>query len=309
MEENSYSSEDKIQKLISEYPSLLAGDQMGGTDGKCWLLITREYNIPDKRESGGSWSIDHLFLDSEGIPTFVEVKRGEDPRVRRKVIGQMLDYVSHAVAHESGHNLRRHFEDQYGRKNAVKRVAEFIGGNDDDRDLTQEFWDGVDTNLRAGRVRMLFVADKMPPELRSVIEFLNEQMGSVEVLGVEIKRYSGENDDILVPSLVGNTTKSKEGSTSRSNPTTTLLELIESDEVRLSEGDELHMTYDNEEFTSTICQDGSVKFRGEKRSLSNASNKATELAGETNDKTRTNGWRRWKTVNGKKLDDIRSEMD
>src|SRR6266508_697252 len=50
-----------------------------------------------------------------------------------------------------------------------------------------QFWQAVKVNLQAGRVRLVFVADRIPPELRRVIEFLNAQMDPAEVLGVEIK--------------------------------------------------------------------------------------------------------------------------
>lgn len=299
--EDNYDSEDDLQKRISEYPDLLAGDQMDESENKSWLQVTREYNIPDDRDSGGNWSIDHLFLDEDGIPTFVEVKRGEDPRVRRRVVGQMLDYVSHAVAHGSGHDLRSRFESRYGRESATERVAELIGTDYDDHDSIQEFWEGVNTNLRAGRVRMLFAADKMPPELRSIIEFLNEQMDSAEVLGVEVKRYSGDEDEVLVPSLLGDTTKSRGGSSGRSTPSTSLKDLIEDEDTDLYEGDNIYMKYKGDTYEASIHKDGSVIYKGEKHSLSSA---AKEVTG-----TSRNGWIEWKTEDGKLLDDLRDEYD
>ena len=38
-------------------------------------------------------------------------------------------------------------------------------------------------------MRLLFVADQIPKELRRIIEFLNEHMSRIEVLGVEIRQY------------------------------------------------------------------------------------------------------------------------
>ncbi len=52
---------------------------------------------------------------------------------------------------------------------------------------------------------MLFVADEIPAELRRVVEFLNEQMDSAEVLAVEIKQYVGEGLKTLVPRVIGKT--------------------------------------------------------------------------------------------------------
>ncbi|MCJ2135802.1 hypothetical protein MKK69_17370 [Methylobacterium sp. J-026] len=63
----------------------------------------------------------------------------------------------------------------------------------------EAFWEGVRTNLQAGRVRLLFVADRVPPELRRVVEFLNRQMQPAEVLAVELRQYEGQGLKTLVP--------------------------------------------------------------------------------------------------------------
>ena len=55
---------------------------------------------------GNRWSLDHLFLDQEGIPTLVEVKRGTDTRIRREVVGQMLDYAANAIVYWPVEELR-----------------------------------------------------------------------------------------------------------------------------------------------------------------------------------------------------------
>jgi hypothetical protein len=73
--------------------------------------------------------------------------------------------------------LRRSFRDSLG----------------DDLEL-ERFWDEVEQNLRSGRVRLVFVSDVIPPELRRVIEFLNERMSPTEVVGVEIKQYVGHGN-------------------------------------------------------------------------------------------------------------------
>jgi len=52
---------------------------------------------------------------------------------------------------------------------------------------------------------MVFVADRLRPELVRIIEFLNEQMNPAEVLGVEVVQYVGDGQQVLVPRLVGRT--------------------------------------------------------------------------------------------------------
>ena len=62
-------------------------------------------------------------------------------------------------------------------------------------------------NLRARRIRLIFVADEIPMTLRRIIEFLNEAMDPVEVLAVEIRQYIDEVGGMrsLVPTLIGQT--------------------------------------------------------------------------------------------------------
>ena len=76
----------------------------------------------------------------------------------------------------------------------------------------------VETNLRAARLRLLFVADGIPDELARVVEFLNEQMPGIEVLAVEIKQFLGDSGQTLVPKVIGRTAATAvRSATSRSN--------------------------------------------------------------------------------------------
>ncbi len=99
MNEQPYDSEDLLQSLLAEYPNLLAGNQMSVADPRRWLLISREMPLASEEDGGVRWSVDHLFLDQDAIPTIVEVKRSTDTRIRREVVGQMLDYAANAVVY------------------------------------------------------------------------------------------------------------------------------------------------------------------------------------------------------------------
>ena len=91
-----FPTEDNLQELVAKYPRLLSGDE-GSPDGLSdWLFIAREMGIPSEENQPDRWSVDHLFLDREGVPTLVEVKRSKDSRIRREVVGQMLDYAANA---------------------------------------------------------------------------------------------------------------------------------------------------------------------------------------------------------------------
>src|SRR4051794_27534998 len=69
MRETPYEAEDVLQQLIAKFPSLLAGDQLGGEVPRRWMLIGREASLPDDEDAAGRWSVDHLFLDQDAVPT------------------------------------------------------------------------------------------------------------------------------------------------------------------------------------------------------------------------------------------------
>ena len=174
---------------------------------------------PLEEEGGDQFSVDHLFLDQDGVPTLVEVKRSSDHRIRREVVGQMLDYAAHAVAYWHVETIRGRFEaqcDGQGRDPA-EQVGQLIEATPDDEEAIEAYWNQVDTNLRAGRIRLIFAADQIGGQLRRVIEFLNRFMDPVEVLGVEIRHYRGQGIRALVPRVVGQT-MATQGKTSTGGP-------------------------------------------------------------------------------------------
>lgn len=69
---------------------------MSRSDPRRFLLVCREAPVADQY-GAGRWSLDHLFVDQDAIPTLVEVKRSSDSRIRREVVGQMLDYAANGT--------------------------------------------------------------------------------------------------------------------------------------------------------------------------------------------------------------------
>jgi hypothetical protein len=201
MTSQAYDSEALLQGLLATYPSLLAGDQIDTAVPRRWLLISREAPIPAEEGGVGRWAVDHLFLDQDGIPTLVEVKRSTDTRIRREVVGQMLDYAANAVVYWPVEAVRAQFIATCASSGCEpdQILAEFLGADAD----PDTFWHQVKTNLQVGKVRMIFVADESPAELQRIVEFLNQQMDPAQVLAVEIKQYVGQQLRTLVPRVIG----------------------------------------------------------------------------------------------------------
>lgn len=211
MIETTYSSEDVLQVLLERYSDLLPGDQIDPEDPRRWLLVSREMSVPGAEDEGGRWSLDHLFLDQDGIPTFVECKRASDTRSRREVVAQMLDYAANGVEYWGMDKLRQAATETASRHESSLDVEIRKLLATDDVSAIEDYWKLVESNLRSGKVRLLFVTDEPPRELRRLVEFLNEKMADVEVLAVEIKQFVGKGQKALVPRVIGLTEKSREG--------------------------------------------------------------------------------------------------
>ena len=203
MMESEYDSEDLFQKLLADYPDLLSGSNGLDSQEKRWLLVAREAAIPDNENSSGRWSLDHFYIDQDYLPTLVEVKRSSDTRLRREVIGQMFDYAANAVNYWSRETLESFFEKTCAETDQVsdQLLIELFGTED----KAQIVWDEVHKNLRVNRLRLVFVADAIPDELVRIIEFMNETMPNIEVLGIEVAQYIGEGGKVYVPRVVGYT--------------------------------------------------------------------------------------------------------
>ena len=200
MNEQAFQFEHMLQELIADYPELLAGEQMDPGNPRRWILITREKGIAETVDTGNRWSIDHVFIDQDAIPTLVEAKRGSNTEIRRTIVGQLLEYAAHATITWDVNDLRDIFE-QLNPDDHDTLIAQLLGiGEEVDEDA---FWSDVETNLNARNLRLLFVADEIPDSLARIVEFLNEQMPRIEVLAVEIKQFKGETSQTLVPRVIG----------------------------------------------------------------------------------------------------------
>ena len=94
-----YDAEDVLQELIEKHPDLLAGGQMSPAEPRRWLLIKREQPVPDSDLSSGRFSVDHLFVDQDGVPTLVEEELSNpvDGLIRRRSVGCPIGRVVRPV--------------------------------------------------------------------------------------------------------------------------------------------------------------------------------------------------------------------
>jgi hypothetical protein len=201
LKETLFAKEVDLQDFLSKHPALLAGDQMNPTDPRRFVLITAEAGVAIKEAGSDYFSLDHLFIDQDGIPTLVEVKRSTDTRGRREVVGQLLEYAANACAYWNVEKLRDTFE--------RRCAAAYLSPGDELAKLRtapdidpEAIWEKVAQNLKQERLRLVFLSDKFSPETQRIIEFLNRQMESSEAFAVEVPQYTGGGLRTLVPRVL-----------------------------------------------------------------------------------------------------------
>lgn len=222
-------TEEDLQDIIARFPDVISGDE-----GEL-ILVRREQGVPGSQDGYDRWSLDHLFVSRDAIPVLVEVKRASDTRIRREVIGQLLDYAANGVVYWPDDLLGSSFaETCRERGEAPEAVLQTFLGDWD----PSAFWAQVQANLEAGRLRLLIVADLIPPELARIIEFLNGQMRA-DVRAIELRYYRGSDGRrTLAPSFIGETEKSRISKGPRTSVRGPVIGLEEWLEMHLRQTDE-----------------------------------------------------------------------
>ncbi|MGH1555638.1 hypothetical protein ACRAWF_38770 [Streptomyces sp. L7] len=222
LERAEFETEAEFQELLARHPRVLDFGSLADGRPLRLVLVAREMGVPTSTDSAPAYWLDHLFVDADGVPTLVEVKRATDSRIRREVVGQMLDYAANAARYWPAALLRRSFEDTCAKdgRSLEEAYGELLGDQDDRS--AEEFWTTVEERLAAGQMRLLFVADRIPLELRAIVEFLNRQLRQTDVYAVELTQYRGGGDlRVLVPRVhgeVATAAKSPRATARRSGP-------------------------------------------------------------------------------------------
>jgi hypothetical protein len=199
LDETLYEKEEDLQIILAENPELIysISDQIPSL-----LLVAKEAGIPGDDGTRDDFSLDHIFVDTDAKPTFIEVKRSTDTRIRREVIGQMFDYAAHARAYWTADKIQTIFRDTWtGRRQDPDQVlANFLGEEYD----AGRFWEQFMTNLKGGNIRLIFAADTIPKRLQLIVEFLRDYMDPIEVRALEVRQFLGENElQMIAPHYVG----------------------------------------------------------------------------------------------------------
>lgn len=179
-EGSGYPSEDALQAILLEHPTLIpsvTGD----------VIACREFQ-------SGIGPADVMILDSEGSLTIVECKLATNAEIRRKIVGQVLDYGSRLW-----HMSDVEFEQAWIRADK-DHASPFQRLDDQDGRIRV----AVADNLAQARFNLVLAVDAINDDLRRIVEYLNAiTRPSTGVMLVEFTRFHDAGLEMLMPRTYG----------------------------------------------------------------------------------------------------------
>jgi hypothetical protein len=177
-EGSGYANEDQLQALISDFPELLPG--VSADSYVCREFVTN------------SGPIDNVIINAkDGSLTLVECKLARNPEVRRKIIGQIIDYAA-SLSTLSFEDFHQRWKDRGG------------------VDLTSiETTKGplslsVTTNLELSQFTLLLAVDEINEPLKEMVVYFNKKTdATTRVALIELARHSVQEMEILIPQTFG----------------------------------------------------------------------------------------------------------
>lgn len=191
VESFSYGDERELQKLLAESPDLIPAQDLREGAGQ-FIAVVREFNV----DIG---FIDFLGFSAEGEIAVIECKLANNPEIKRKVIGQVLEYGA-ALWGMSYENF-----DQIIQNRAGKPLAELVQNEVNDPEWDEElFRSNIEENLKTGNFILVIVVDEINDALTRIIRFLNA-CGSpnFSFAALEMRRFQAGDVEILLPKVDG----------------------------------------------------------------------------------------------------------
>jgi hypothetical protein len=192
IESAEYRGEAELQRLLNESPSLIPIDDI--REGVSPLVVAvREFGLP------GSGSTDLLCFNADGDIAIVECKLAANAEIKRKVIGQILEYAAY-LWRMSYEELDQRIQAKRG-KPLTTLVGDAVASSDWDE---ENFRSAVQESLKKGSFILLIAVDTVNEELSRTISFLNG-CGAPEFsfCALEMRRFESDAGETLVPHVHG----------------------------------------------------------------------------------------------------------
>lgn len=176
--DSGYLNEDQLQAVIHDFPQLLPGVEPNS-------YACREFNTK-------SGPIDNLIINSKnGAITLVECKLAKNQEVRRKIIGQIIDYAA-SLSKMNFQEFHTQWQARGGANLASIKIEE--------SSLSQR----IEENLEAARFTLLVTVDEINDPLKDMVVYFNNKTDSTtRVALIELGRHLIDGSEIIIPRTFG----------------------------------------------------------------------------------------------------------
>jgi hypothetical protein len=189
-----YRDEAQLQSFLAEYPAMIPFEDISDQILQPKVML-REVGLP------GSGSTDIVGVDEEGGISILECKLAANPEVKRKVIGQVVEYA--AFLWRKPYD----FLDAVSKRRLGKPLAAAMRDVLDEETLHDwaepAFVQAVTDSLLEGKFRMVIAVDSINDDLRQTIEYLTEGPSRLELYALELTYFASGEREIVVPHLHG----------------------------------------------------------------------------------------------------------
>lgn len=187
-----FADEAQLQKLLYDSPELIPTKVEHSV-----AVFTREAGLP------GSGFTDLIGVDAQGNVLIVETKLARNSEIRRKVIGQVLEYAAYlwGMSFESF--------DAYFSKAESKSVLDLLVEKDPTLDREQ-LRQNIADNLASGIFQLIIAVDAINPELEKIISYIARRGSGLQFEALELELYANGELEILVPKRYGELNQPKE---------------------------------------------------------------------------------------------------
>ena len=197
VQEHQFESEGRLQDLLYGSPEVIPVASLGGKRLQPKLFV-KEAGLP------GSGNSDLIGIDEEGGITIIECKLATNPEIRRKVIGQVLEYASYlwGMPYDSFDQMCCHAENWQLTSLAAEMEVRIAGTSE--QWSRERFVAAVEATLNAGDFSLIIAVDRITHQLKRTIEFMDsKERGGAHVCALEMTQYALTGFEILVPRLYG----------------------------------------------------------------------------------------------------------
>ena len=183
-----FPDEATLHSLIEKNPEMLP---LSGEPAL--LILGREVLL-------GSGYADLVGVEATGRPVIIEVKLAQNSEARRAVVAQILAYAAHLHG-----TTREQLEDRVSsnlRQRGHESLMDAVSSFQEDAYDEEEFSESLDEHLQAGRFRLVFVLDDAPPELMTLVAYLEHVTDKLAIDLVAVNSFDIGGTPVVVPQRV-----------------------------------------------------------------------------------------------------------